>query len=523
MRNKILIATILLLFSIASYAQRSKEIVLENERDTWFYFIAYEYKKKPMIAFISSYIFRNKFNYFTSGNTKAIETIIHSGMNDALDNQIDPNYTIAENGVATGEYLGSGIWTGSSHWDGINASGFPEPEHKYITKNTYQSTTSYIIAGREGLIQDLKNKGYSVYQIDFKEDYLKVLQEREYLDAVEHIERLSTLIVPIYQRGDFEGAYDRAKENEEEKNGRTKIVRTKTNSSNRKSENRESNFSSYCFGLRYDIIQKYQYYKTQSNQINQPLVTRQMLLEKISNYQNECPAQASTDNDIKNIYNELNVNIVEGLASVPELFTSSPWSIGYGRFLDSKNETYLIRLGLGFATADYEGTFVKLSWQANSNFLKLPARSLIYKFQADDGMMYDHTTKSEEIDDLKGFMVSLGPTLTFWPHKNIFLQIAPEIYGGFLSSKKDENFPIISAIPGGDAKLGLRLGKVYLSGSYGMLLKKFNLNNSSDYKSEDVTQDFNGTPVKGIWVADNYDHNKWLKHKFWQVSLGFNF
>lgn len=512
MRIRIAFTTLFLFCIIITNAQKIEKEIPEKERDAWFYYKTFEYKSKPMVAFVSSYIFRNKYDHIshhTLPSSDYLKTIIKIGMHDKMD-YIDFSSYGVEKYVS-----GSELQIGTAHWN-VFATGAPEPKFKNTTNNTNRSTTSYIIAIRESVIEDLKKDGYTVYQIDFKENYTFKLEEKDYLKSLEHIEKLSTLTAPIYQTGDFERAYNKAKENEDE-------TKKKKEQSKIKSEDSKSNFSSYCFNLSYDIIQKYQYYKTQSNQINQPLVTRQMLLEKISNYQNECPAQASRDQDVINIYNELNYNIEEGLSSAVELFTSSPWSIGYGQFLDSKNGTYFIRLGLGFATADYEGTFAKLSWQINTNFVKLPTRSLIYKFHGNDGVVYESTTKSDEIDDIKGVLISLGPTLTFWPHKNIFLQIAPEVYGGYLRSDKDDNFPMFSVIPGGDAKLGFRFGKVYISGSYGMLFKKFNLAKDADYKAQETTLNFNGSPVKGKWVAGNYDHEKWLKHSFWTINLGFNF
>jgi hypothetical protein len=115
--------------------------------------------------------------------------------------------------------------------------------------------------------------------------------------------------------------------------------------------------------------------------------------------------------------------------------------------------------------------------------MRLPTRTLNYTFESDNGTLWN-AEKSRTIDNVKIFSISFGPSFTLWPQKNIFLQITPEVNVGFQNNGDETILKTFTLFPSLASKIGLRFGKVYLSGTYGLIFKKFEVDKSSPFAEE---------------------------------------
>jgi hypothetical protein len=224
--------------------------------------------------------------------------------------------------------------------------------------------------------------------------------------------------------------------------------------------------------------------------------------------------------------NEIDKNLMaltasEALIGTAQLLSSSPWNYGYGEFIDATNNNYIHRFGFG-VSGSYEDKIASIDFSMYCNIMRLPTRTLNYTFESDNGTLWN-AEKSRTIDNVKIFSISFGPSFTLWPQKNIFLQITPEVNVGFQNNGDETILKTFTLFPSLASKIGLRFGKVYLSGTYGLIFKKFEVDKSSPFAEETGSiNGYNVGTVNGKWIADNFDNNEYVKHTYWLISIGLD-
>jgi hypothetical protein len=228
----------------------------------------------------------------------------------------------------------------------------------------------------------------------------------------------------------------------------------------------------------------------------------------------------------QDVIDEVNRNVTattvsDAVVSSIDYFTSAPWTYGYGQFLDASNKTYMHRFILGM-NGEYTNRFADISFSINCNLMRLPSRQLHFKFKADNNATNWNAEKTKAIDNINSFMLAIGPRLTFWPQKNFFVAATPEI---MLGSTYGNDVPTgtFNYAPSLNTQAGFRLGKVYLSGSYGFFYLKLIADAGKYGGSEAATLQTNqyGT-INGRWMAEKFDKGEAVMHKYWLVSLGLN-
>ena len=224
--------------------------------------------------------------------------------------------------------------------------------------------------------------------------------------------------------------------------------------------------------------------------------------------------------------NEIDKNLMaltasEAIIGTAQLLSSSPWNYGYGQFIDASNNNYIHRYGFGVA-GSYEDKIASIDLSIYCNIMRLPTRTLNYFFESDNGTLWN-AEKSRKIDNIKIFSISFGPSFTLWPQKNIFLQVTPEVNVGSQNNGDETILKTFTLFPSLASKIGLRFGKVYLSGTYGLIFKKFEIDNYSPFAEETGSiNGYNVGTVNGKWIADNFDNNEYVKHTYWLISIGLD-
>ena len=214
------------------------------------------------------------------------------------------------------------------------------------------------------------------------------------------------------------------------------------------------------------------------------------------------------------------LTVSEALTSTYDMLTSTPWYYGYGQFIDTgASKGYYHRFGLGIGDS-YEEKFFDLKFAINTNLLRLPTRRLNYRFEAEDGTSWS-TVKSKNLTKVSIMAISWGPTVTLWPTKFLYLQSSTEINGGF-NLTMEAPTPWFALYLSNHNKLGFRMGRVYISGTYGNLWLKMKPSSSSSWAKEKGTLNTYTGVKQGNWVADNFDDGKAVQHGFWIVTLGLN-
>lgn len=211
--------------------------------------------------------------------------------------------------------------------------------------------------------------------------------------------------------------------------------------------------------------------------------------------------------------NMQSATLVKSAETAYALVTKTPWSYGYGQFFNAPNQTYVHRFIIGGLDVAYDDRVVKLSFSAAMTVMRLPMFNVNYRFEGNKGEKMN-SIKTVEIDNYSNFAIAVGTSLNIWPQKNVFIKLNPEIQAGL--SSKYTGFTLFPTVNG---SVGVRLGKVYLSGTYGLLWSKINANN---FDGEDGSVTYGGTTtiIKGRWIPDNVNDGKWLQNSYWLVSIG---
>lgn len=306
-------------------------------------------------------------------------------------------------------------------------------------------------------------------------------------------------------------AQDKTQLTEKEPPEKEKAIVKKTKT--KEEEDRDYKLYLYCLG-QYNYVEKL-VLQARGKRTNAAWEEARKAYDNYTCY-NKVPLNYAWKKEIDN--GLMATAVSEAVITTIATLTSTPWTYGYGQFIDAKNSTYYHRFQLGISDS-YDETFANLELSIMSNLMKLPTRTLNYTFEADNGSKWN-STQTRQFDDVKIFSVSLGPSLTFWPQKNIYIQTTPEVNLGFNFSD-NAPVPIFTAFPAVQGKLGLRFGIVYLSGTLGMLWKPLKVDKSSSFASEKGTiNGYNVGTVEGKWVAQKFDDDKWVQHKYWMLSLG---
>ncbi|WAC40046.1 MAP7 domain-containing protein [Pedobacter sp. SL55] len=280
-------------------------------------------------------------------------------------------------------------------------------------------------------------------------------------------------------------------------------------------EDREYKAYLYCVG-QYNIVEQL-VVKARSKRTNQGWEDAKRAYENYTCY-NKVPLNYAWKTEIDN--GLAATAISEAVVSTISTLTSTPWTYGYGQFIDAKNSTYYHRFQLGTSDSYDEKAF-SLDLSIMSNIMRLPTRTLNYSFEADNGSKWD-VTKSANFDNINVFSISVGPSLTLWPQKNIYLQLTPEANMGFNFSDTAPVMPF-TAFPSVQGKVGFRFGIVYLSGSVGALFKSFKVDKQANAASEKgAIQGYNVGTVEGKWIAQDFDSSKMVQHRYWMLSLGLD-
>ncbi len=289
------------------------------------------------------------------------------------------------------------------------------------------------------------------------------------------------------------------------------VVKVKT----KEEEDREYKAYLYCVG-QYNIVEQL-VVKARSKRTNQGWEDAKRAYDNYTCY-NKVPLNYAWKTEIEN--GLAATAISEAVVSTISTLTSTPWTYGYGKFIDAKNSTYYHRFQLGTSDSYDEKAF-SLDLSIMSNIMRLPTRTVNYSFEADNGSKWD-VTKSANFDNINVFSISVGPSLTLWPQKNIYMQLTPEANLGFNFSDTAPVMPF-TAFPSVQGKVGFRFGIVYLSGSVGALFKSFKIDQQANAASEKGTiQGYNVGTVEGKWIAQDFDSNKMVQHRYWMLSLGLD-
>lgn len=234
-----LLKVLFLMSFLCSFRVNAQKIVIDTkERDAWFYYEAFEYRDKPLVLLVSSYIFRNKLsdsnNQYTQRDSERIKLIIRNGFSDRTNNIV--THHGHSGAVSVDKVSGSnGVQEGWSYKGYVSVSGYPRPKNY----NIYDNTTAYLVAAREELIQRYIDDGYKVYQFDFEEYYERELVDRNYKENVEKIQKISSTWIPTYRDGDFDKIYNQAVE-------KSKSGTTRKKSNNNKTTESKTTEVPYC-------------------------------------------------------------------------------------------------------------------------------------------------------------------------------------------------------------------------------------------------------------------------------------
>lgn len=206
--------------------------------------------------------------------------------------------------------------------------------------------------------------------------------------------------------------------------------------------------------------------------------------------------------------------LVASAKAISTLVVGTPWNYGYGRFLNAKNGADMHRFQLGTSGGSFENQRFNVSFSLLTQFMKFPTMTVNYRFEGDKGEEINNL-RAREIDDYRSFGFAIGPSFNIWPHKNIFVRLIPEMQFG-IASKTFSGFNYSPAL---NSIVGVRLGKVYLSGNYGLMWSKIGAK-GFDEEAGTITYGGTTTEVKGTWIPENVNDKKMISNKYWVISLG---
>lgn len=483
------------------------QVVPQKERDAYFFYQEFtyvnEYTDTPKAVIFSSYIYR--FNpqedkdKYEEGHMQTLLQLSANAVHDQIkydeSRKLDEDYYHDLYPVGLPDPI-------IAHYDGFTSQATGPELYR-----TFESTTVNLVAVREEMIRDYQDRGYQVYQIDFSTEFeaTTILNE----DDFEKVEKLDPLWIGHYRKGCLKRMakeYYREHYKKEEK----KKDSGKSTYDNRTDEEKISDYRVSQYNNAMAAVER--------ARSEQTLEAWQNARAALDNYYaiGGLLIPPGVDEEVNN--NLQTAALAYGVVSVVETLTSSPWSYGYGQFLDAENETYIHRFNFGLSGA-YNDSWASVDISIMSNLMKMPASTLNYSFVDEDGNTWD-ATESVLIDETQIFSASVGPAFTFWPQKNIFIQITPEVNLGFQFDNNDSPMPMYTAFPGLNSKLGLRLGRVYLSGTYGLIWKGYDIDELSTYYTKPGVVNPDTNPTYGNWVADNYNGGSMTQYTYWMVSLG---
>lgn len=339
---------------------------------------------------------------------------------------------------------------------------------------------------------------------NLKQEKLKVQQEEEENEQKEKEEEQKEKVEGIGVEGEA------VKEESQEAKRKTEA-----------DKEREYNLYLMCIGKKTDIEKLIQ--KARQNRTADSWIAAQNAYQDF--YNDYCKSKVGLPLEWKE---EIDTNVMSFVASeavvgTAEMLATSPWTYGYGEFIDAKNKTYVHRFQLGMSGTYITDQVVNVDLSLMVNIMRIPSRTAKYIFEADDSNLnFSNVEKFKEFNKINVFSLSIGPSINIWPQKNIFINLIPEINLGMQSSD-DAPVKPFTIFPTVISRVGFRLGKVYLSGTYGLMYKKLQVDQYSDFVKEKGTINaYNHGTVQGNWIANSFDNDKFLKHSYWLISLGLD-
>lgn len=206
--------------------------------------------------------------------------------------------------------------------------------------------------------------------------------------------------------------------------------------------------------------------------------------------------------------------LVASAKAISTLVVATPWNYGYGQFFGADNGANLHRFQLGTSGGSFENERFNVSFSLLTQFVKFPTMTVNYRFEGDKGEEINNL-RAKEKDDYNSFGFAMGPSFNIWPHKNIFIRLIPEMQFGIAT----KTFSGFNYSPAMNSILGVRLGKVYLSGNYGLMWSKIGVK-GFDEEEGSITYGGTTTEVKGTWIPENVNDKKTISNKYWVISLG---
>lgn len=206
--------------------------------------------------------------------------------------------------------------------------------------------------------------------------------------------------------------------------------------------------------------------------------------------------------------------LVASAQAISNLVVATPWNYGYGQFLGADNGANLHRFQFGTSGGSFENQRFNVSFSLLTQFVKFPTMTVNYRFEGDKGEEINNL-RAREMDDYKSFGFAMGPSFNIWPHKNLFVRLIPEMQFGIAT----KTFSGFNYSPAMNSIVGVRLGKVYLSGNYGLMWSKIGAKGFDEEKGT-ITYGGTTTEVKGTWIPDNVNDKKMISNKYWVISLG---
>lgn len=483
------------------------QVIPVNERPTCFFYQEFtyinQYTDTPKAVIFSSYIYRfnpqEEDDLYEDDHLADLLQLSADDVNDIIkyDESRQPSEEYYIDMYPMG--LPDRVW---AHHDGFRSHATGPELYR-----TFESTTVNLVAVREEMIRDFQDRGYQVYQIDFATEFEGTIILNE--DDFEKVEKLDPMWIGHYRKGclktmakDYYKAHNKKEEKKKDSSKSTSDEWTD-----------EERLTAYRMGQLNNAIAAVE---TARNE--QTLEAWQNARAAIDNYYATGGLLLPYGMEEEVTNNLQSAMLAYGVVSVVETLTSSPWSYGYGQFLDAENETYIHRFNFGLS-GSYNDSWASIDFSIMSNLMKMPASTLNYRFEDEDGNAWN-AVDSVLIDKTQVFTISVGPAITFWPQKNIFLQFTPELNLGFQFDENDSPMPAYTAFPGLNSKLGFRLGRVYLSGTYGLIWKGYEVDDLSPYYTKEGVVNPNTSPTYGTWIADNYNGGKITQYSYWMVSLG---
>jgi len=478
------------------------------QREVCFFYQEWSITNKstdPKVLVISSHLYRfnpnSRDSDFRAGNGfENFKDQLQLSV-DAVENQMEFDERLPGNQShhSVGPYGSRGVeW--AFWWQSVRSEA-TGPE----LYTQYTNTTQHLLAIREAIIKEYRDNGYTIFQVDFSAEVEDSFDTSE----MERVEKLSPLYITPYRKGVIKKiSEDHLRKNE----------RSEPESEDEEEFDPEEYKAKVCGTEKIKAAAAIE--RARSEQTLESWFAARAALDNFNSLcQNVYYKEPDWETEVNN--GLASAQLAQGLESVAAVVTGMPWSYGYGRFLDTENDTYIHRFNVGLA-GGYSNQMVSIDLSIMSNLMKLPTHKLISRFVADDGSKWNTAPQSRDLNDLQVFSISIGPAITFWPQKNIFLQVIPELNVGMQFGDRDKA-PVedFTAFPGLNGKLGFRIGRVYLSGTYGMIWKGFaSINEELMLAPEPGSINTVNGIVEGTWVPESFDDGKVFQHTYWLLSLG---